>query len=45
MMVGRSCGSNAAKGHGAMGHVWLGSLGLGARDLKPENVVASARAL
>ena len=36
MMVARSCGSNVAKAHGAMVHVGLGSLGLGAHDLKPE---------
>ena len=39
MMVGRSCGSNVAKGHGAMVHVVLGSLRLGVHDLKPEFVI------
>ena len=36
MMVARSCGSNVAKAHGAVVHVGLGSLGLGAQDLKPD---------
>ena len=36
MMVARSCGSNVAKAHGAVVHVGLGSLGLGAQDLNPD---------